>query len=65
MPKRFIFRPVSGAGSLIGKTASQKGVVVGSKPIPRHFAEPSPEQIAKAKETWKRLAPKAVKGLLK
>lgn len=50
MPKRFVFR-----SAVATKKASE----------PRKFAEPSPEQIKKAKEIWKRLAPKGAKGLLK
>lgn len=32
---------------------------------PRKFAEPTRAQVQRAKETWKRLAPKRAKGLLK
>lgn len=59
MPKRFIFRQADVSAHGMG------GPVTVIQTTPRKFAEPTKEQIAKAKETWKRLAPKNARGLLK
>ena len=71
MAKRFIFReaprqlttfaghrPVTASNPVLLDTKAVDRLV-------RKFAEPSADQIKKAKETWKRLAPKEAKGLIK
>lgn len=65
MAKRFIFRQAQSGASPVhnGGITSMSGA--GGVARVRKFGEPTPDQIKKAKETWKRLAPKEAKGLLK
>lgn len=55
MSKRFIFRSAKACSANLQSIDK----------APRQFAEPSREQVEKAKKDWQRLAPKAAKELLK